>query len=235
MIGLGGDCTLTYTGGGEVTDRVMDLAGKQQTVTFDQSGSGLLKFTSPFDISGYGFNKTIVLTGSTAGTGEFAGNIKNPYDRKGLARTLLTKTGTGTWTLSGSNSFSGPTTVAQGTLSLASTESLGPKTEVIIASRATLELNFNGRMKVRGLCLGGEVQPPGEYRAVRDRQVHGRNRDSDCRTITSCRQLPTEGCPLVSHTLTGYPEKLEAIWKVCPVIWVIEARCASEEAAFRAV
>ena len=49
-----GDCALIYTGTGEVTDRVMNLAGKTFTATFDQSGSGPLKFTSAFAISGYG-------------------------------------------------------------------------------------------------------------------------------------------------------------------------------------
>jgi autotransporter-associated beta strand protein len=166
LIGFGGDCTLTYTGAGEVADRIMDLAGEKQTVTFDQSGTGLLQFTSSLDISGYGHAKTLVLKGSTAGKGEFAGNIRNPYDRKKEATLALTKTGTGTWILSGSNSYTGPTTVAQGTLAVASAESLGPKTEVTIASGATLDLNFNGRMKVRGLSLGGKVQPPGAYSAA---------------------------------------------------------------------
>ncbi|MCE9553376.1 MAG: autotransporter-associated beta strand repeat-containing protein [Planctomycetes bacterium] len=166
IIDFGGDCTLTYTGRGEVTDRIIDLADEQQTVTFNQSGSGLLKFTSPFDISGYGFNKTVVVTGSTAGTGELAGNIKNPYDRKGVAKTSLTKTGTGTWTLSGSNSYTGPTIVAQGTLLLASAKSLGPKTMVIIQTGAKLELSFAGRMNVHNLSVGGKVQPPGAYGAA---------------------------------------------------------------------
>jgi autotransporter-associated beta strand protein len=162
-----GDCTLIYTGKGEVTNRIIDLAGHQQTVTFDQSGSGLLKFTSPFDISGYGFSKTIVLTGSTAGAGELAANIRDAYDRKRAATTSLTKTGTGAWTLSGSNSYTGPTTVEQGTLSLATAESLGPRTEVTVVKGATLDLNFNGQMKVRCLVLGGEPQPPGPYSAAR--------------------------------------------------------------------
>ena len=59
-------------------------------------------------ISGYGANKTIVLKGDTAGTGEIAGNIANPHDRAGKATTIVTKSGTGTWTLSGANTYSGP-------------------------------------------------------------------------------------------------------------------------------
>ena len=49
VIGKGdGEFALVYTGTGETTDRVINLAGKNSTVTFDQSGSGLLKLTSAF-------------------------------------------------------------------------------------------------------------------------------------------------------------------------------------------
>jgi hypothetical protein len=62
VIGSGdGEFALIYTGAGETSDRVMNLAGKNSTVTFDQSGTGLLKFTSAFTVSGYGHNKAIVL------------------------------------------------------------------------------------------------------------------------------------------------------------------------------
>jgi len=164
IIEFGGDCTLTYTGKGEVTDRIINLTGEKQTVTLDQSGSGLLKFTSSFDISGYGHSKTVVLTG--AGAGELAGNIGNPYDRKKAAVTALTKTGTGTWTLSGINSFTGPTTVAQGKLALTNARSLSASTEVTVAEGAALELRFNGQMQVSKLSLGGKVQPAGTYSTV---------------------------------------------------------------------
>jgi len=161
VITLGGDCTLMYTGKGEVTDRIIDLTGEKQTLTLDQSGSGLLKFASPFDISGFGHNKTIVLKGT--GSGELAGSIRNPYDRKKAANLALTKEGAGIWTLSGVNSFSGSTTVKQGTLSLASSKSLGDKTEVSVADGATLDLYFKGEIKVSKLTLGGTVQPAGTY------------------------------------------------------------------------
>ena len=52
-----GDCTLIYTGTGETSDRVLNLAGTKATVTFDQSGKGLLKLASTFVISGYGFKQ----------------------------------------------------------------------------------------------------------------------------------------------------------------------------------
>lgn len=158
---MSGGSTLIYTGQGETTDRTLNFPGARDTITLDQSGLGLWKLTSAFVISGYGENKTIVLTGSNAGTGELAGNLEDPYDRKAKATTTLTKSGTGRWTLSGTNRYTGPTTVNQGTLSIAHARSLGTNTDLAIASGATLELNFKGPMNIRRLTLGGKVQPPG--------------------------------------------------------------------------
>ena len=160
---LGDHCGLVYTGSGESTDRVINLAGKRSTVTLDQSGSGLLKFTGDLLISGYGHDKTMILTGSTAGRGEIAAAIANPYDRAAKARMALTKTGTGTWTLSGANSYTGPTTVAGGMLSLSGPRSLSPNTGVHVAKGAMLGLNFKGRMRIGSLTLDGKRQPAGAY------------------------------------------------------------------------
>ncbi|MEI6674595.1 MAG: autotransporter-associated beta strand repeat-containing protein [Verrucomicrobiota bacterium] len=164
--GKDGDCALIYTGPGETSDRVINLAGKKSTVTLTQSGTGLFKLISPFVISGYGANKTIALTGDAAGTGELAGAITNPHDRAGKATTSLTKSGKGTWALSGANSYSGPTLVTGGTLSLTTSRGLGPDTEVSIADGATLELNFKGQMKVRKLSIGGKPQSAGTCNAI---------------------------------------------------------------------
>ena len=164
--GKDGECALIYTGPGESTDRVINLAGKNATVTFEQSGTGLLKFTSPLLISGYGANKTIALTGSTTGNGEFAAAITDPHDRAGKATTAINKSGTGKWTLSGTNTFTGPVTINGGTLAIASERSLFAKCEITIASGAKLELNFKGQMKVRKLTFEGKEQPAGTYPAT---------------------------------------------------------------------
>ena len=164
--GKDGECALIYTGTGDSTDRVINLAGKNATVTFEQSGTGALKFTSPLLISGYGANKTIALTGSTTGTGEFAATITDPHDRAGKATTVITKSGTGKWTLSGTNTFTGPVTIHGGILAIASERSLSAKCEITIASGAMLELDFKGQMKVRKLTLEGKEQPAGTYSAT---------------------------------------------------------------------
>jgi len=164
--GKDADCALIYTGRGETSDRVMNLAGKNLTVTFDQSGIGLFKLTSTFLISGYGANKTIALKGDTAGKGEIAGNIVNPHDRAGKATTAVTKSGAGTWTLSGTNTYTGPTMVRQGTLALANAQSLGEKTDVSISDGASLDLNFKEEMRIGKLIIDGQSQPAGNYGAA---------------------------------------------------------------------
>ncbi len=101
--------TLKYAGAGDTSDRVLNLAGTTSGGVIDQSGTGLLKFTSAMTATGAGA-KTLTLQGSTAGTGELAGAITNSA---GGAISLL-KTGTGAWILSGANSFTGTTTIYPG-------------------------------------------------------------------------------------------------------------------------
>ena len=163
---ISGGSTLMYTGKDETTDRNLNLPGGADTITLDQSGSGLLKLTSPFVMSGFAENKTIVLAGSNAGTGELAFNIDDVYDRKGKATTSITKSGSGTWVLSGANTYTGPTTVKQGTLAFTNAQSLGDKTEVSVADGAMLALNFKGEMHISKLTLDGKPQPAGTYSAA---------------------------------------------------------------------
>ncbi|MEI6604296.1 MAG: Ig-like domain repeat protein, partial [Verrucomicrobiota bacterium] len=160
--GGSGSGTLLYTGTGETTDREISINGSTYTTTIDQSGSGLLKFTGAIHIPGFGTNKTIVLQGASAGTGEIAGNIANPYDRAGLSTTSLTKSGSGTWTLSGANSYSGPTTVTGGTLACTSAAALGGKT-LSISSGAKVALNYVGTRAITALSLNGAVKAAGIY------------------------------------------------------------------------
>jgi autotransporter-associated beta strand protein len=160
--GVNGSGTLLYTGTGETTDREININGATYTTTFDQSGTGLLKFAGAIHIPGFGTNKTIVLQGSSAGTAEIAGNISNPYDRAGLTTTSLTKSGTGTWTLSGANTYRGPTTVTGGTLACSSAAALGGKA-LSVSSGAKVALNYAGTRAITALTLNGAVKTAGSY------------------------------------------------------------------------
>ncbi len=112
-LGSGGSTgVLNYTGAGETTDRVVNLNGTTGGGDIRQSGTGLLKFTSDFTAVGVGA-KALTLSGSTAGTGEISGAIVNS-----TANTGLTKSGSGTWTLSGVNTYGGALRVNEGMLNL---------------------------------------------------------------------------------------------------------------------
>ncbi len=76
----------------------------------------------------------------------------------------LTKLGAGTLTLSGANTYTGNTTVSEGTLAITSPSLPHPAT-VTIASGATLALNFEGREQVLALVVDGNSLPDGVYDA----------------------------------------------------------------------
>ena len=107
--------TLAYAGAGETTDHIIDLAGTTGSATIDTSNStGALILTGNITASGAG-SKTLTLSG---------GNNDNVQgiisDNSVSDTTSISKTGTGTWILSGANTYSGGTTVRNGTLSVAS-------------------------------------------------------------------------------------------------------------------
>lgn len=74
----------------------------------------------------------------------------------------LTKTGAGTVTLSGANTYTNNTVVSAGTLDLL-TASLFTNSTVSVSNGATLQLDFAGENVVAGLILNGVSKPPGVY------------------------------------------------------------------------
>jgi autotransporter-associated beta strand protein len=149
---------LKYTGAGETTDKIINLSGTNATdqtvsggATLDQSGSGNLKFTSAMTSTNGTGAKKIYLTGSTVGTGEFAGSISD----FGANTNSLVKTGTGQWSLSGANTYTGATEVREGTLRIFSGGSI--TSAATISNTATLLVNGTaGAVNVEtGGSLGG--------------------------------------------------------------------------------
>lgn len=135
---------LRYVGTGETNNKVINLAGTTGGATLDQSGTGNLRFSSAMTATGVGA-KAITLQGSTAGTGELTGDISN----LGGNVISMIKSGTGTWKLSGSNSYSGTTVIKEaGVLQLGSMNALSRNSSLLGASSSantgTLNLTVGG-------------------------------------------------------------------------------------------
>lgn len=133
--------TLRYTGTGEVSDRVVNLGGTTGGAVLEQSGTaGHLHFTSNFTSTGAG-TKTLTLQGSTAATAEISGAI---VDNSVTHKTIVVKSGTGTWRLSDASTYSGGTTIDQGVLEVTNSTGSATGSGVVILGAATLA--GNGRV-----------------------------------------------------------------------------------------
>lgn len=177
--------TLDYSGPGETTDRVIKLAGTTGGAVLSQTGSpaglattrgtsGLLKFTSNLAIPGSGTGdnrKTLTLThvtsantGTNPGSGEISGSIGDSLAGNASQRaTSLTKAGPGSWTLSGSNTYSGTTRVQAGTLAITRPDALGAGA-LDLSTGAKARLDFIGTRQISALTFNaGAAQPNGTY------------------------------------------------------------------------
>jgi autotransporter-associated beta strand protein len=124
---------LRYSGSTNTLDR--DNAGRGFTVgsngaTFETVTSGVTwnLFRSPTAGDQPTFAGPVTLTGAGNGVMQhFIGGGSN-----------LLKTGAGTWTLTGTNTYSGSSTISAGTLSVATTANLGNTSNVINLNGGTL-------------------------------------------------------------------------------------------------
>jgi fibronectin-binding autotransporter adhesin len=106
---------LAYVGSGSSSNRVIDIAdgpgASGATGIIDASGSGLLNMSGGVICENAAGTSRLVLQG--AGSGSQSGAITDGGTANALS---LIKSGSGTWTLSGPNSYTGSTTVNAGTL-----------------------------------------------------------------------------------------------------------------------
>jgi fibronectin-binding autotransporter adhesin len=176
IIVLGSDTSLSarlrYTGAGQVTDRGITVEGLGETAaTIEHAGSGVLNFAGfvPANendppIPGVLFTasnaqKTLVLTGSTTGVGEISGPIVDLNVNPNGGSAIL-KSGSGTWRLSGSNAYGGPTILRGGTLVAAASPANVDGTPInafsyLIMAGAKFQFESTGS---RSLTLGGTLR-----------------------------------------------------------------------------
>lgn len=122
--------TLEYIGSGDSSDRSFQLGTSNATHgqggTITNNGTGALVFDAPvFNVAVPGVTtaRSLTLSGSNADFNTISGVIQNTDGTAGVLS--LTKSGTGTWILSGANTYTGTTTVSAGALHLNSTSAIG--------------------------------------------------------------------------------------------------------------
>jgi autotransporter-associated beta strand protein len=168
-IGTGGTAgTLTYlgaagTGAGETVARPINLAGTTGAARINASQSGsaptaliLTNVTNPLTGSG---TKTLTLGGTSTLDNEITSAINN--QGTGTFVTSVVKADAGTWVLSGTNTYTGSTTISNGTLKLkanapASTV-LDDASQVVFNVDATTQA-AGGRLVLSGLSSGNTVE-----------------------------------------------------------------------------
>lgn len=133
-IRIGNAGRLLYTGTEDLAfDRALAITNKtvgvdyeytvpvDASATVEQGGADALTVTSPVDVSGTDGKAVLTLANSTAVAATWAGVLEDAADGSTLA---LAKTGSGAWTLTAKNTFTGGATVSAGTLALAAEASL---------------------------------------------------------------------------------------------------------------
>jgi autotransporter-associated beta strand protein len=176
--------TLVYSGSGETTDRVIKLAGTTGGGVISQGGTGsfstatrgqngLLKLTSDIStpgISGQDNRKTLTLYNqgaaydTSAGRGELSGSIGDSVlGNANQLATSVTKSGLGSWMLSGINSYTGSTKIQAGSLVISRSSALGGG-PLDISTDAKLQLDYIGSRQVSALTFNsGAAQLNGTY------------------------------------------------------------------------
>jgi autotransporter-associated beta strand protein len=106
-------------------------------------------FSGPVTLNGI----TTVSLGTTGGL-QISGNVSGTGG--------FTTTGTTQWTMNGSNSYTGPTTIQAGILRYQAVGAVAPGA-LIIATGGKANLNYTGNKVVASLTLGGIAMPAGSY------------------------------------------------------------------------
>ena len=167
---IGGLIGLEYTGNSPAsTDRQMRLGNNGNgsntpgILNNNADPANTLTFSNPnFNVAATGpiatGARTLTLSGSNTGNNTIQGDIINNNATAGGANNIvnLTKTGTGTWLLAGSNTYTGPTTINAGTLLV--NGSLAADSTVAVNSTGTL----GGTGEINGpatINAGGALSP----------------------------------------------------------------------------
>ncbi len=131
----GGGSSLEYIGAGDSTDRIIQMNAFTGSWTTAINASGTTTLASPFEITSNltgGSTGRLQLGGT--GAGVWSGNIGT------TAQTRVEKIGSGTWTLSGANTYTVGTTISGGTLVVGSIDVAANPNPLGMSSNAAANL-----------------------------------------------------------------------------------------------
>jgi fibronectin-binding autotransporter adhesin len=173
-LSLANGTTLKYTGGAATCDRSFTINGTAagHSATLNASGSGALNLTST-NTPAYGTgnqSRKLILTGTSTNT--LAASIAD----NGSGQVSLTKTGAGTWVLTGNCRYSGDTVVTNGILRITGNRVLSPLTTVYLSTGSqtgTMDLAFAGTQMIAALYINGVKQPVGTPFGANDTTITG--------------------------------------------------------------
>ncbi|PSJ63205.1 autotransporter outer membrane beta-barrel domain-containing protein [Mesorhizobium soli] len=159
---IGNGSTLRYTGSGDTTNRLFTLSAG---VTFiESSGTGAIVFTDtgPVTLAGANQDRTIALGGTNAGNNTLAGSIGNA----GTGVTTLAKNDSGTWALTGNNTYTGYTVINAGKLKIGNGGTTGSIVSNVI-NGGTLAFDRSDVYTYNGVISGtGKVEQAGSGTTV---------------------------------------------------------------------
>ncbi len=198
--------TLVYTGATASTDRQIQIGQASATVTVTGAGSVLNEGTGELTFTNAAFNRsvtqntTISRTLTIGGTGNVTiqGQIAN---NSAGAAINIEKSGSGRLTLSGSNTYTGTTSISAGIIRVSSATALGTTAGgVSVASGSALELTGGITIGAESLGLSGSGISSGG--ALRN--ISGSNTYQGAITLNSDSRINSDADTLtLSANITG--------------------------------
>lgn len=132
-----GTGTLKYTGSGTTSDRLFTVGTGGAAIDASGSGALVLNNTGAMGLDALNSANSIgARTLTLTGTNTLRNTLAAAIGDQSTNATSLTKTGLGTWVLSGTSSYSGDTTVSEGTLLVSSSGVLNAVGDVNVAANA---------------------------------------------------------------------------------------------------
>lgn len=152
---IGNGSTLRYLGSGDSTNRLFTLA--PGVAFIESSGTGAVNFTNTgaVTLSGTNTARTIALGGTNTGNNTLGGAIGD----SGTGATTLAKNDSGTWALTGNNTFTGNTVINNGNLMIGNggtSGNSGSGNVIIDSASSTLSIN-----RSNNFVFGGTLSGPG--------------------------------------------------------------------------